>query len=281
MQYKDYAVEVNTEKMTSRLKEIHERSYNLKDKALFKKIFSLIDLTSLDVTDTAEKIQAMVKKVNVLPERFPDLPNVAAICVYPSFIPVLTNDLKIKTVMKASVGASFPSSQTYLDIKLQEVARILEEGADEVDIVISVGKFLAGKNDEVFNEIHEIKKIMGNKHLKVILETGAIKDLLLIKLASFIAMEAGADFIKTSTGKNGDGASPEAVYIMCQAIKEFYDKTGRKIGIKPSGGISDASTGIQYYLIVNEILGNDWINPHLFRLGASRLANNLLGENYF
>jgi len=281
MQYKDYSIEINEAKMTTRLEEIKERSSNLKDKAIFQKIFSLIDLTSLDVSDTNDKIQSMVNKINLLPERFPDLPNVAAICVYPSFIPVLYKELKIKTVMKASVGASFPSSQTYLDVKINEVKRILEEGADEVDIVISVGKFMAGKHEEVFNEINEIKRIMGGKHLKVILETGVIKDLNSIILASFLAMEAGADFIKTSTGKNGDGASPEAVYVMCRAIKEFHEKTGKVVGIKPAGGISDASTAIQYYMIVNEILGNDWVNPQRFRLGASRLANNLLGENYF
>ncbi len=281
MQYKDYNIEVNIEKMTIRLNEIKERSVKLKDKSLFRKIFSLIDLTSLDVADTEEKILEMVNKINVLTDRFPELPNVAAICVYPAFIPVLKKELKIKSVMKASVGASFPSSQTYLDVKINEVSRIIEEGADEVDIVISVGKFLVGKYEEVFNEISEIKKQMGNKHLKVILETGVLKDPALIKLASVISMEAGADFIKTSTGKNGEGASPEAVYIMCEAIKEFYEKTGKVVGIKPAGGISDASTGIQYYLIVSEVLGNMWITPERFRIGASRLANNLLGETYF
>lgn len=281
MKYKDYNIEVNTEKMAIRLNEIAERSVELKDKVLFQKIFSLIDLTSLDVADTEEKIQLMVGKVNHLSERFSELPNVAAICVYPAFIPVLKKELKIKSVMKVSVGASFPSSQTYLDVKINEVNRILEEGADEIDIVISVGKFLAGKFDEVINEISEIKKQLGNKHLKVILETGVLKDPEAIKLASMISMEAGADFIKTSTGKNGEGASPEAVYIMCEAIKEFHERTGKVVGIKPAGGISDVSTGIQYYLIVNEILGNEWITPERFRLGASRLANSLLGETYF
>lgn len=281
MELEKYDLKVDEKRLASRIKEITERSQNLKDKSLFQKIFSLIDLTTLDVADTVEKVEAMVYKINQLPLRFPDLPNVAAICVYPSFIPVLKRDLKEKSVMKASVGASFPSSQTYLDIKVAEIDRILEEGADEVDVVISVGKFMAGKHEEVYRELHEIKEHMKDKHLKVILETGVLKDVESIKLASFIAMEAGADFIKTSTGKNGDGASLEAMYVMCEAIKEFHQKTGKVVGIKPAGGISDVANAIQYYLIVNEVLGNDWINPERFRIGASRLANKLLGENYF
>ncbi len=281
MELEKYDLKVNEEKLNLRIKDIIERSQDLKDKNLFQKIFSLIDLTTLDVADTEEKIELMVNKVNQLPLRFPDLPNVAAICVYPAFIPILKRDLKVESVMKASVGASFPSSQTYLDVKINEVERILEEGADEVDVVISVGKLFSGKQDEVFNELREIKNHMGDKHLKVILETGVLKNNELIKRASFIAMEAGADFIKTSTGKNGEGASPEAVYVMCEAIKEFHQKTGKEVGIKPAGGISDVSTATQYYLIVNEVLGNDWINPERFRIGASRLANILLGEKYF
>jgi len=281
MELEKYDLKVNEAKLNLRIKEIIERSQDLKDKNLFQKIFSLIDLTTLDVADTEEKVESMVKKINQLPLRFPDLPNVAAICVYPAFIPILKRDLKVKSVMKASVGASFPSSQTYLDVKINEVERILEEGADEIDVVISVGKLISGKQDEVFNELREIKNRMGDKHLKVILETGVLKNNELIKRASFIAMEAGADFIKTSTGKNGEGASPEAVYVMCEAIKEFHEKTGKEVGIKPAGGISDVSTAIQYYLIVNEVLGNDWINPERFRIGASRLANILLGEKYF
>ena len=281
MELEKYDLKVNEEKLNLRIKDIIERSQDLKDKNLFQKIFSLIDLTTLDVADTEEKIELMVNKVNQLSLRFPDLPNVAAICVYPAFIPILKRDLKVESVMKASVGASFPSSQTYLDVKINEVERILEEGADEVDVVISVGKLFSGKQDEVFNELREIKNHMGDKHLKVILETGVLKNNELIKRASFIAMEAGADFIKTSTGKNGEGASPEAVYVMCEAIKEFHQKTGKEVGIKPAGGISDVSTATQYYLIVNEVLGNDWINPERFRIGASRLANTLLGEKYF
>jgi deoxyribose-phosphate aldolase len=209
------------------------------------------------------------------------LPNVAAICVFPVFVPVVKKNLQIEKVKIASVAASFPSSQTFLDIKLSEVKRVVDEGADEVDIVISIGEFLEGNYDLVSGEIKKIKEIAGNAHLKVILETGALEDLSLIKTASFIAMEAGADFIKTSTGKLEKGASPEAVWVMCEAIKEYAQKSGRAVGIKPAGGISDISTAIIYYLIVNEILGNDWLKPERFRFGASKLANLLLGEKYF
>lgn len=281
MNIEDFNLTIDEEKVKEAVERIKIRSLDLKDKSLFQKIFSLIDLTSLDVADTNEKIEGMVSKVNLLPEKFPDLPNVAAICVYPSFVPLLKEKLTAPGVKIASVGASFPSSQTFIDIKIKEVQRIAEEGADEVDIVISVGKFLSGKYNEVYEEIREIKSAIGDVHLKVILEVSALKELKKVKLASLISLEAGADFIKTSTGKNGEGANPEAVYVMAQAIKEFSAKTGKTPGIKPAGGISDATTAIQYYLIINQILGNNWINPSRFRIGASKLANYLLGENYF
>lgn len=276
-----YNLNPDTKRIEERVNDIQERSKELKDKNLFRKIFSLIDLTSLDVADTEKKILGMVEKVNNFSSRYNDVPNVAAICVYPVFIPLLDKNLKDKNVKKATVGGSFPSSQTFFDVKIKEIEQALNEGADEVDIVLPLGKFLEEKYDEIYDEISKIKEIMKEKHLKVILETGVMTDLTKIKHASFLCMEAGADFIKTSTGKNGPGASPEALIVMCEAIKEYHKKTGNVAGIKPAGGISDATTAIQYYLIVNEILGNDWINPERFRIGASRLANNLLGENYF
>jgi deoxyribose-phosphate aldolase len=276
-----YNLEVDKKRIEEKVNTIQERAKELKDKNLFRKIFSLIDLTSLDVADTEKKILGMVEKVNNFSSRYNDIPNVAAICVYPSFMPLLTKNLKDKNVKKATVGGSFPSSQTFFDVKIKEIERALEEGADEIDIVLPVGKFLDEKYAEIFDEISKIKEIMKDHHLKVILETGVMTDLNKIKHASFLCLEAGADFIKTSTGKNGPGASPEALFVMCEAVKEFYKKSGKAAGIKPAGGISDATTAIQYYLIVNEILGNDWINPERFRIGASRLANNLLGENYF
>jgi deoxyribose-phosphate aldolase len=276
-----YTLAVNKEAIAAKLASIANRATELKDKEVFRRIFSLIDMTTLDVSDTNEKVLSIITKVNKIPTKFSELPNVAAICVYPSFVPLVRNNLTVKNVKIASVGASFPSSQTFLEIKLREVEKIIEEGADEVDIVMSVGKFLEKKYEEVFNEIRKIKSIMGDKHLKVILETGVLKDPDLIRRASLLCLEAGADFIKTSTGKTDVGATPEAMYVMCEAIRDYHKKTGRKAGIKPAGGISDASTAINYYLIVYDILGPDWMNSSLFRIGASRLANNLLGEKYF
>lgn len=276
-----YDLRVDTKRIEEKVGNIQERAKDLKDKNLFRKIFSLIDLTSLDVSDNDKKIMSMVEKVNNFPSRFNGIPNVAALCVYPSFIPLLTKNLKDRTVKKATVGGSFPSSQTFTEVKIKEIEMALEEGADEVDIVLPVGKFLDKNYSEIFDEISLIKDIMKDRHLKVILETGILTDPGQIKHASYLSLEAGADFIKTSTGKNGPGASPDAVYVMCEAISQYYKKTGVIAGIKPAGGVSDATAAIQYYLIVDEVLGNEWLNPERFRIGASKLANNLLGENYF
>ncbi len=278
---KKYNVAVNQKFIDEKIEQITQRSSQLRDKAIFTRIFSLIDLTSLNSSDSAVKITAMTEKVNGLPEKFTDLPNVAAICVYPNFVPAVKKALKDKKVKIASVAASFPSSQTFTAIKEAEVARVVEEGADEVDVVISLGEFLEGNYNFVSDELVKIKAACGKAHLKVILETSGIEDPVLIKTASFLAMDSGADFIKTSTGKLEKGASPVAVWVMCEAIKEYYEKTGRVVGIKPSGGISDVNTAIIYYLIVNDILGNDWLKPERFRFGASKLANLLLGEKYF
>ena len=196
-----YNVKVDERKVSAFINNIAARAKELKDKNLFRKIFSLIDLTSLDVADTDKKILGMVQKVNKFSERFNEIPNVAAICIYPTFVPLLNDNLKDKSVKKATVAASFPSSQAYSDVKLLEVKRVVEEGADEVDIVMPVGKFLEGRYEEIYDEIVAIKNILGERHLKVILETGTLKDLEKIKFASFLCMEAGADFIKTSTGK--------------------------------------------------------------------------------
>ena len=276
-----YNLSTDKKKMNEKLLSFSERAMELKDRDLFRKIFSLIDLTSLDVSDSENKILGMIQKVNQLPGRFDGIPNVAAICVYPNFMPLMKENLKAEGVKKATVAASFPSSQTFTSIKMREVEEVIRAGADEVDIVLPVGKFLDGRYQEVFDEIRQIKDIVGDRHLKVILETAVLSDLEKIKYASFLSLEAGADFIKTSTGKNGPGASPEAVYVMCEALREFYKETNKVAGIKPAGGISDPGTAVQYYLIVNDILGNDWMKPSHFRIGASKLANNLLGEGYF
>lgn len=276
-----YKTAVNKVQVKAKIDQVEQRALLMQDKSILSHIFSLIDLTSLNSNDSVAKITGLAEKVNGLSERFPDLPNVAAICVFPNFVPTVRKVLKADKVKIASVAASFPSSQTFIEIKTAEVKMAIETGADEVDIVISLGEFMEGNYDFVSDEIKKIKQVTGNAHLKVILETGSIEDISLIKLASFIAMEAGADFIKTSTGKMEKGASPEALWVMCEAIKEFYEKTGKAVGIKPAGGISDISTSVRYYLIVNEVLGNDWLKPERFRIGASKLANLLLGEKYF
>ncbi|HOK37180.1 MAG TPA: deoxyribose-phosphate aldolase [Bacteroidales bacterium] len=243
-----------------------------------KKIFNCIDLTSLNTNDTTQKISQMVEKVNQFNSNFPHFNNVAAICVYPSFVSLVRENLKDNKVSLAAVGANFPSSQTFLSVKIAECELIKEKGADEIDIVLSVGKFFDKEFDKVAAEINIIKKTIGEVHLKVILETGDLITLENIYLASIISMESGADFIKTSTGKTSVSATPEAVYSMCLAIKEHFNKTSKKIGIKPSGGIVTSEDAILYYLIVKNVLGEEWLNNKLFRLGASRLANNILTD---
>ncbi len=242
-----------------------------------KKVFNCIDLTSLNTYDDAENIKLMTEKVSKFKSFF-NYDNVAAICVYPNYASVVKNNLSDDKVSIAVVGGGFPSSQTFLSVKLAECELAVSKGADEVDIVLSVGNFLNGKYQDVFNEIYLIKKTIGNAHLKVILETGILRNIENIYTASFIAMEAGADFIKTSTGKLEPAATPEAVFVMTKAIKDYYEKTGRKIGIKPAGGISTPEDAILYYNIVEYNLGEEWLNNKLFRIGASRLANNILSE---
>jgi len=246
------------------------------EKELLKTLFSLIDLTTLNTDDNAAKAQKFCTNVNSFADTFKEMSNVAAICVYPALVKEIKEHLAVKNVQIAAVGAGFPSSQTFLAVKLAECKLLVEKGADEVDIVISVGRFLAGEYDRVFDEIHLIKQTIGDAHLKVILETGLLKTSENIRLASLIAMEAGADFIKTSTGKLSPAATPEAVYVMLNAIKDYHSKTGRKIGIKPAGGIASVNDALTYHALVKEILGDEWISQSLFRLGASRLANNLL-----
>lgn len=242
-----------------------------------KSLFGLIDLTSLNSTDTEQKIKKMCRKINYFNDHYPDIPNVAAICVFPSLISVVGEYLEAPDVKKVSVSAGFPTSQTFIDIKKKETEMALEAGADEIDIVISLGKLLSGKEKEVSDEISAIKNIVGDHHLKVILETGTLNPQQ-IKKASFLAMESGADFIKTSTGKLQPAATPEAFRIMARSISEFAENTGIKKGIKPAGGISTGRQAVEYLNIIKEELGDEWISPELFRIGASRLANNLLME---
>ncbi len=257
------------------------------DENNLKKAFSFIDLTSLNSTDTKEKIASLTAKVNEFPERFPSMPKVAGICVYPNFVEIVKNNLTDKDVAIVSVAGGFPSSQTFINIKTAEIREAIYHGAQEVDIVISVGEFIAGEYAYVFHELKKIRKNAKNVHLKVILETGLLPNLNDIYKAAILAMEAGADFIKTSTGKEKVGATPEAVYVMSYAVLDYYNKTERKVGIKPAGGVSSAELALYYMEIVKTILGEQWLNKHLFRIGTSSLANKLLidlrltKENYF
>lgn len=243
-------------------------------KEVYKKIYSCIDLTSLNATDTRETIWKFTEAVNDF-EGSSDLDNVAAICVYPNFIPVvkeaLTADVKI-----ASVAGGFPASQTFTEVKIAETALAVAEGADEIDIVLNLGLFLEENYEELTEELEEIKHTCRNASLKVILETGALKSASNIMKASILSLYSGADFLKTSTGKGYEGATLEAVYVMCQAIKQYDTKYGKKTGLKASGGIVTTEDAVKVYTIVKEVLGDSYLNKDLFRIGASRLAGNLL-----
>jgi deoxyribose-phosphate aldolase len=243
-----------------------------------KFLFNCIDLTTLKCTDSDESVMKFTKKVNEFEDKYPDLKNVAAICVYPNFAEVVNDTLEADHVNIACVSGGFPSSQTFMEVKVAETAMALHTGADEIDIVIPVGKFLAGDYEGMCDEIEELKATCGEHHLKVILETGALETANNIKKASILSMYSGADFIKTSTGKEKVSATPEAAYVMCTAIKEYFQTTGRKVGFKPAGGINTVKDALVYYTIVKEVLGKDWLTNELFRLGTSRLANLLLSE---
>lgn len=243
-----------------------------------KFLFNCIDLTTLNTTDSDESVMRFTEKVNRFDDEFPDLKNVAAICVYPNFAQVAKDTLEVEGINIACVSGGFPSSQTFTEVKIAETAMALADGADEIDIVIPVGAFLSGDYETMCEEIMELKETCKEHHLKVILETGALKTASNIKKASILSMYSGADFIKTSTGKQQPAATPEAAYVMCQAIKEYYEQTGNKVGFKPAGGINTVNDALIYYTIVKEVLGKEWLSNELFRLGTSRLANLLLSE---
>lgn len=274
-----YKTDLNDAEVQSQVAAIIEKKVPENNTEEVKKLlFNCIDLTSLNTTDNDQNILKFTEKVNQFDNEFPDLKNVAAICVYPNFAETVKNTLDVEGVNIACVSAGFPSSQTFFEIKIAETAMAIMEGADEIDIVISVGSFLNEDYQMVCEEIQELKDTCKERHLKVILETGALKTASNIKKASILAMYSGADFIKTSTGKQQPAATPEAAYVMCEAIKEYYELTGIKIGFKPAGGINTVNDALIYYTIVKEILGEEWLNNKLFRLGTSRLANLLLSD---
>ncbi len=274
-----YPFSITNEQMESGINEAKQEALTLKeDKNVLKLLFNCIDLTSLNTEDSSDDIRDFVEKVNELPEHFSFVPQVAAMCVYPVFAPVLKSGLKDSKIGRAVVSAGFPSSQTFLDVKKLETQRAIDFGATEIDIVMSVGEFLEGNYEFVGEEINGIKGVMGDAHLKVILESGALPKSEDVWTASVIAMEYGADFIKTSTGKQQPAATFEAAYTMLTAIKSYHQKTGKKIGFKPAGGISNAEDALVYYCLVKQICGTEWLNNELFRIGASRLANNLISD---
>ena len=274
----EYPETPSDEEIAKAVKNAGEKVEKNRKKEILKEIYSCLDLTTLKCTDNAESVLAFTEKVNELDETHPDLKNVAAICVYPNFAGIVSQSLEVEGVEIACVSGGFPSSQTFPEVKIAETALALKEGATESDIVRSVGKFLSGDYEGVCDEIQELKDLCGDKSLKVILETGALKSAENIKKASILSMYSGADFIKTSTGKEAPGATPEAAFVMCKAIKEYYAKSGRKVGFKAAGGITSIEDALLYYNIVEDVLGKEWLNSKLFRIGTSRLASTLLSE---
>lgn len=274
-----YNTNLNDAEVQARVVELIEtKAAGNNTEEVKKFLFNCIDLTTLSSSDSDESVMHFTEKVNQFDDEFPDLKNVAAICVYPNFAPIVKNTLEVDGVNIACVSGGFPSSQTFIEVKIAETAMAISQGANEIDIVISVGKFLSGAYEEMCDEIEELKAVCKDNHLKVILETGALKSASNIKKASILAMYSGADFIKTSTGKQQPAATPEAAYVMCEAIKEYYQRTGRKVGFKPAGGINTVNDAVVYYTIVKEVLGEEWLSNEWFRLGTSRLANLLLSE---
>jgi deoxyribose-phosphate aldolase len=246
--------------------------------AVKKFLLNSVELTTLKTDDSEDSVMRFVEKVNKFDDVYPELGHVATVCVYPCFASICHDTLENEEVEIACVAACFPSSQSFIEVKIAETALALKDGATEIDIVQSVGKFLAGDYETVADEIAELKEVCGDKKLKVILETGCLKTASNIKKASILAMYAGADYIKTSTGKLDPAATPEAAYVMCQAIKEYYAETGIQIGFKPAGGMKTVEDALKYYTIVKEVLGEQWLNNTMLRLGTSSLANKLLSD---
>ncbi|MCQ2151249.1 MAG: deoxyribose-phosphate aldolase [Bacteroidales bacterium] len=253
--------------------------------AVLKKCFSLMDLTTLHTNDTDESVLKLVRKVNDLPSRYPDYPLPASICVYPNFAHVVRENRADENVHVTTVSSCFPSAQSFLEVKVRECELAVEDGADEIDIVLALNSFLAGDYEKAAGEIKAMKAAIDTKAatlgrkviLKAILETGLLVSPENIAKASFLAMEAGADFIKTSTGKVDVNATPMAAFVMCECIKRYYEQTGRKVGFKAAGGISTAKDAVAYYYIVSSVLGDEWLDRSLFRFGVSRLGNSLMG----
>ena len=274
-----YNTNVNDDAIAKKVAEIIEKKVPENMTPAVKKfLMGSVELTTLKTTDSEESVLKFTERVNDFEDTYSDLPHVATICVYPCFAKIVSQSLEVEGVEVACVSGSFPSSQALLEVKVAETALAIKDGATEIDIVMSVGKFQSGDYETVCDEISELKAVCGNKKMKVILETGCLANGTEIKKASLLSMFAGADYIKTSTGKEKIAATPEAAYIMCEAIKEYYDQTGIQIGFKPAGGINTVKDAVTYYTIVKEVLGEKWLTNQYLRLGTSRLANLLLSE---
>ena len=278
-----YGYTPDQEAMGRSLEMIASNLDKVASEQVYKDCFSMMDLTTLKTDDTPASVTKLVGKVNSFHQSYPDWPLPASICVYPNFASVVNKDRACAFNITV-VSACFPSSQSFLEVKLKECEMAVEQGADEVDIVLALNSFLAGDYETAAEEIRQVRSCIDavaarqnrTVHLKVILETGLLRIPEKIANASFLAMEAGADFIKTSTGKVDVNATPAAAYIMCECIARFHEMTGKKIGFKPAGGISSAADALCYYSIVSTVLGKEWLNKELFRFGVSRVANSIL-----
>lgn len=284
--FTEYGYTPDKEAMDRALDLIAANLGNIVSRDVLLSCFSMMDVTSLKTDDTPSSIIRLVEKVNGLKDAFPEFPLPASVCVYPDFVETVKSYKKCGEVHITAVAGCFPSSQSFLEVKLLECGMAVEKGADEIDIVLSLSSFLEGDYESASEEIRKIRSCIDEAaakqgrsvHLKVILETGLLLSPELIAKASFLAMEAGADFIKTSTGKVNVNATPAAAYVMCECIAAYYRKTGRKVGFKPAGGISTAMDAVSYYTIVSTVLGHEWLDKSLFRFGVSRMANNIISE---
>lgn len=262
--------------VAAEVKKIVDNAGQYASPEVYQFLFSSIDLTTLSTEDSVTSVSKFTQRVNDFDNDYPQFKNVAAICVYSNFAEVVKTNLDVEGVDIAVVAGGFPSSQTFDAVKIADVAMAVDGGANEVDIVMNVGRFLDGNYEDLCDEIAEIKHVCRDAKLKVILETGCLKTAEKIKAASILSMWSGADFIKTSTGKIYEGATLEAAYVMCQCIKEYFAQTGNKVGFKAAGGVKSSEDALKYYAVVKEVLGDEWLNQDLFRIGASSLANNLL-----
>lgn len=271
-----YNMNIDSERIKKAVESIRNEAANENSKETLEQIFNCIDLTTLKPDDNDESVLKLVEKVNEFDERHPDIKNVATVCVYPCYASLVSKSLEADDVKTCCVSGGFPSAQTFFEIKIAETSMAIHDGAEEIDVVQNSGRLLDEDYETLAEETDEIKEICADKTFKVIIETGALKTLENVKKAALLAMYSGADFVKTSTGKEVPGADPESFYVMCQAVKEYAVQTGIQKGVKAAGGIRSVDEALLYYSIVKKVLGKEWLNNKLFRIGASSLANNLL-----